>query len=125
MISGIVNSSREAALEIVILDSAGRPFNQGAMVDTGYNGWLTLSPNVIASLGLRWIRYGRAMLADGGQIVFNIYEAVVVWDGQLITIPVDEMDAMPLIGMALMYGYELVLPVLDGAQFTLRNIANP
>ncbi len=35
------------------------------------------------------------------------------------------MGAEPLVGMALMYGYELVLPILDGATFTLRRIANP
>jgi hypothetical protein len=35
------------------------------------------------------------------------------------------MDAEPLVGMSLMYGYELVLPVLDGATFTLRSITPP
>jgi hypothetical protein len=40
-------------------------------------------------------------------------------------VPVYEMDADPLVGMSLMYGYELVLPILDGATFTLRRITNP
>ena len=40
-------------------------------------------------------------------------------------IPVYEMDAEPRVGISLMYGYELVLPVLDVATFTLRRIANP
>jgi hypothetical protein len=30
-----------------------------------------------------------------------------------------------LVGMSLMYGYELNLPVLDGAESTLKWIANP
>ncbi len=43
-------------------------------------------------------------------------------DGQLRTINIYEMDAEPLLGMSLMYGYELYLPVLDGASFTLSRI---
>lgn len=62
---------------------------------------------------------------DGSESRFNIYDCVVLWDGQLVTIRIDEMDADSLVGMSLMYCYELVLPVLDGAAFTLRCIANP
>ena len=90
-----------------------------------FDGWLSLPPDFIAALGLRWQRFGRAVLADGSESVFNIYRGVVLWDGQPQTILIYEMDAEPLIGMSLMYGYELVLPVLDGATFSLRRIANP
>lgn len=45
--------------------------------------------------------------------------------GQTRLIPIYEMDAEPLAGMSLMYGYELVLPVLDGATFILRRLVNP
>ena len=37
----------------------------------------------------------------------------------------EEADTDPLVGMALMYGYKLNLPVLDGATFTIRRIINP
>lgn len=46
-------------------------------------------------------------------------------DGQPITIRIDEMDSDSLAGMSLMYGYELILPVLDGATFTIRPISDP
>jgi predicted aspartyl protease len=68
---------------------------------------------------------GRAILADGSEIITNIYEATILWDGQPILTSVSEADSDPLVGMSLMYGYELVMPIIDGGTFTLRRIATP
>ncbi len=125
MMTGTVTAHREAVLHMILQDANGQEQAYPSVIDTGYNGTLTLPPNVIANLGLRWHRFGRAILADGSESIFNIYKGVVLWDGQYKTIRIDEMDADSLTGMALMYGYELVLPVLDGATFTLQRIANP
>jgi clan AA aspartic protease len=125
VITGVVNADREPILEVCVRDASGQDHQYEAVVDTGYTGWLTLPPDVIAASGLTWRERGGATLADGSQVFFDVYNAIVVWDGQPITIPVDEVDADPLVGMSLMYGYELLLPVLDGATFTLRRVANP
>jgi predicted aspartyl protease len=42
-------------------------------IDTGFNGWLSLPPNLINQLNLKWKRRGRAILGDGSECVFNIY----------------------------------------------------
>jgi predicted aspartyl protease len=60
------------------------------------------------------------MLGDGSECIFNIYEAVVIWDGTLLTIPVDEADSEPLVGMSLMEGYQLTIQVSEGGQVELR-----
>ena len=122
MISGIVNSNREAIVSLTLRNGANGELQLKGLVDTGFNGWLTLPPDLVTVLALPWQRYGRALLADGSETKFDIYEASVFWDGQLRTISVYEMDAEPLLGMSMLYGYELVLPVLDGAQFTIRKI---
>jgi hypothetical protein len=46
----------------------------------------------------------------------KIYEAVVVWDGVLLTIPVDEADSKPLVGMSLMEGYRPTVQVFEGGR---------
>ena len=125
MISGVVNAHREAVLGLSVLDGNSNGHPVQFVVDTGFDRWISLPPNLVARLGLHWLRFGRAVLADGSEAVFDIYEAQVLWDGQARLIPVYEMDAEPLVGMSLMYGYELVLPILDGAAFTLQRIANP
>lgn len=125
MITGIVNANREAILQLTVIDTGGQEHQPDAVVDTGFDAWLSLPPQFIKNLGLLPQRSGRAMLADGSEALFAVYEATVRWDGQPRLISIYEMDAEPLIGMSLMYGYELVLPILDGATFTLRRINNP
>jgi hypothetical protein len=42
-----------------------------------------------------------------------------------MAVPVDEADAEPLVGMSLMYGYKLEMPIVDGATFSLTRIIEP
>lgn len=124
MITGFVTAEREAVLRLSVLGINGQTQETNAIVDTGYTGWLTLPPDLISVLGLRWTRLGRAILADGSTIITNVYDATILWDGHQQAVIVDEADSEPLIGMALMYGYELLLNVVDGGTFTLRDLVN-
>ncbi len=74
MISGAVNAQREAIVRLVVLDSYGREREIEAVVDTGYTGLLTLAPDLIAVLNLPLHGRGRAVLADGRETLFDIYE---------------------------------------------------
>lgn len=124
MIIGVVNEEFEPIISLSIRRFDGKVFTQDAIVDTGFNGWLSLPPNLIAELNLRWKRRGRAILGDGSECVFNVYEVVVVWDDTLLTIPVDEADSEPLVGMSLMEGYQLTMQVFQGGQVELCKINN-
>ena len=42
MITGRVMAQREAVVRLVILDMAQQPHNVDAVIDTGFNGFLTL-----------------------------------------------------------------------------------
>ena len=46
--------------------------------------------------------------------MFNVYEAVVIWDGQLLSIPINAAETDPLIGMSLLYGYDLLIKAVEG-----------
>jgi clan AA aspartic protease len=122
MITGIVNADFEPLISLSICDSDGKIHAHEAIVDTGFNGWLSLPPDLIAQLNLRWKRRGRALLGDGSECVFNIYEAVVVWDGDYLTIPIDEADSEPLVGMLLMEGYQLIVQVFEGGNVELQKV---
>ena len=52
--------------------------------------------------------------ADGRESVFDIYEATVDWDGTARRIPVDAAETVPLVGMSLLEGYELIIQVQPG-----------
>lgn len=119
MITGKVNADYEPIIRIAICDKVGKVHERDAVIDTGFDGWLCLPPDFIAELKLNWKRRGRALLADGSESIFDIYAATVVWDRQLLTIPIDEADSDPLVGMSLMEGYELNIQVIDGGMVRL------
>jgi clan AA aspartic protease len=123
MITGIVNPDFEPIIPLSICGSDGKVYTQDAIVDTGFNGWLSLPPDLIAQLNLKWKRRGRAILGDGSECVFNVYEAVLVWDGNFLTIPIDEADSEPLVGMSLMEGYQLMVQVFEGGCVELSKVA--
>jgi predicted aspartyl protease len=54
--------------------------------------------------------------------VFDVYEAVVIWDGQRVTIPIDEAQSDPLIGMSLMEGYELTIQAIENGDVKLTKL---
>ncbi len=128
MIQGIVNADFEPIISLFICHSDGKVHQYQAIIDnqaiinTGFNGWLSLPPELIAFLNLKWKRRGRAILGDGSECVFNVYEAIVVWDGDYLTIPIDEADSEPLVGMSLMEGYQLVVQVMEESGVEIRRI---
>jgi clan AA aspartic protease len=120
MITGIVTVAREAVISLTVRSPSGQEQEIEAVIDTGFDGSLTLPPALITALGLPWRRRGRALLADGNESVFDIYEATVMWDGTARRVSVDEVEVMPLVGMALLYGYELTMQIVEGGRVLLK-----
>ena len=120
MITGVVTVAREAVISLTVRGPNGQEQEIEAVIDTGFDGSLTLPSELIAALGLPWRRRGRALLADGNESVFEIYEATVIWDGTARRVSVDEVDVMPLVGMALLYGYELTVQIVEGGRVVLK-----
>ena len=61
-------------------------------------------------------------MADGSEALFDVYAATVVWDRHPRRIKVDEADTDPLVGMALLAGYELKLQVRYRGRVTLKRL---
>jgi predicted aspartyl protease len=80
---------------------------------------------VVEELALAFQERGRAVLADGSRTVFDLYEAIVVWNGRHRRIVVGVVDANPLCGMGLLYGSELTVQVVDGGLVTIKPLSSP
>lgn len=115
MIIGVVNTHTEATIRPPVRAADGRELEMEGVLDTEFNGSLTLSPAVIGSLGLRWRTRGLVMLANGSEDHCDIYAATVIWDGRPRNILVEAADTDPLIGMALLYGHALMQVVEGGS----------
>jgi hypothetical protein len=74
---------------------------------------------LIVDLGLAWRGREYAVLADGSERPFESYEAIVAWDGDARRTTVIAADSDPLVGMALLSGYELTMRAVPGGIVTI------
>jgi clan AA aspartic protease len=122
MIAGTVNAAREARIPLTLQAPFGVTRAIDALIDTGFDGFLTLRPSVIVALGLKRLGRGRAMLADGREQLFDIHAVIVLWDGQPLTVEADSAESDPLVGMVLLQGYGLSIEVVDGGSVQIQRL---
>jgi clan AA aspartic protease len=120
VIEGAVNVSREAVVPLTVTGPAGRTQPIDAVIDTGFNGFLTLPSALVSELQLPFVTRGRATLANGSEDVFGIHNAVVMWDGQPRRVLTDVADTAPLAGMSLLDGHSLYVEVEEGGRVAIQ-----
>jgi clan AA aspartic protease len=123
MIVGAVKSD-EARIRLKVKGLRGRQREIDAVIDTGHTASLTLSPALVAELGLRWRSVDRGTLADGSECLFDVFEAKIIWDGVVRDVLVDEADTDPLVGMRLLRGNELKMQIRDRGKVTIKRLAS-
>lgn len=87
-----------------------------AVIDTGFDGELTLPPDLITSLGLPQMTQEEVVLGDGTVRTVQMYAASVVFVEQARRILVGEAETTPLIGTDLLRGFLLLIEFWDGGQ---------
>jgi clan AA aspartic protease len=123
MILGNVSLRCKAMLPLVVDNANGKQQVIDAVIDTGFNGFLTLPPEIISKLDLPWSGSDTVTLGDGSETLFDIYSARIIWDEQLREIDIAESETEPLIGMGLLYGYKLQIEVIERGIVTITAIA--
>jgi clan AA aspartic protease len=119
MIHGSVSDQREAIVNVVVEDSTGATHSVPAVIDTGFDGSLTLPKEALKEFAAS--RFGRiaVILADGSESLCDVYRLQIVWDGQRQVIEVDAVETAPLIGMALLENFILNVDVVEGGDVTI------
>ena len=120
MIEGVVNANYEPVISLSLQGPAGQEREIEAVVDTGFNGFLTLPPSLVAELGLPFRIRGAAMLANGSEETFGIYGVTVLWDGQPRYVDADAVGPTPLVGMSLLDDHGLSIQVRDGGRVVIQ-----
>ena len=113
MIAGKVTTDREAVIEFQLAGPARQTREIQAVIDTGYNGYLTLPGHLITALQLPFAGYRRAALADGSNVILNVYLTTVLWHGRQQQAVVARADGAPLVGMSLLRGSRMTMDVID------------
>lgn len=120
MIEGVVNAAYEPVVILSVQGPSGQTGEIKAVIDTGFTGFLTVTPAMVTELGLRYRSRGWATLADGSEVPFDIYDVIVLWDGQPVYIEADAADATPLVGMRLLDRHNLNIEVVDGGRVAIQ-----
>lgn len=112
----------QARMSILLCPSGRANIEIECVVDTGFEGFLTLPSTVVSELRLPYVAPIDANLADNSRIVTNVYQGIVIWDGIERAIPVLAMGRRPLIGTALLAGYHLGIDFCEGGTMLVDDI---
>ena len=123
MIEGVVNADYEPVVTLTLRGPSGLTLDIDAVVDTGYNGFLTLPATLVVELGLPYVSMAWATLADGSEISYDVHGVTVLWDGQPRYIEADEANATPLVGMLLLDRHGRHVAVEPGGRVLIQTIA--
>ena len=121
MITGRVTADA-AVIAVQLCGTNGQIETVEAILDTGFNGFLTLPLLQIARLGFPYEGNMEAVLGDGREIMMDMFLATVLWEGQLREGTVLAAADTPLVGMALLTGSRVTLEVKDGGLVTIDRI---
>ena len=120
MIEGAVSAAYEAVVGLTVQGPAGTAREVDAVIDTGFNGFLTLPPALVAELALPLEGIGRATLGDGSEATFPFYDVAVLWDGRMRYGLADAAATTPLVGMMLLRGCALHIEVEPGGRVVVE-----
>jgi clan AA aspartic protease len=121
VINGIV-VGLQARMGIILYPPGLAEIEIECVIDTGFEGFLTLPPAVIAELQLPYVAPINANLADNSSIVTNVYQGTILWNGVQRVIPVLAMGRRPLIGTALLEDYHLGIDFCEGGTVLVDDI---
>jgi len=108
MMTGVVTPNRQAVIELTLRSTSGQVNTVEAIIDTGFNGFLTLPLPHIARSGFPYEGTVGAVLGDGREVALDIFAGTVVWDGQDRDVVVLGADGDVLVGMALLAGSRVI-----------------
>ena len=122
MITGKITTNREAIIELEVIGLNQSREKIEAVIDTGFNGYLTLPNDLINYLKLQRAGSRHVTLGDGNVVVLDMYLAMVLWHGQQREVLALQADGGPLIGMSLLYGNRLMLEVVENGDVTIDSL---
>ena len=131
MISGRVyltsdarNPTGEPRVTINVADLSGQTHPIEFLMDTGFDGDLTLPLDVIRQFGLPYLRVGKATLAANVEREFGVYGAEVSLNGKTVeAVVLESEDDPPLLGMALLWGSRISIELREGGMVTVEDLA--
>jgi clan AA aspartic protease len=123
MIRGTVTVGREPVVRLLVRAPNGPEMEVRAVVDTGFTGLLSVSMATAAALGLPYDTGTRYVMADGTELMADVFVAEVEWTDDWRPVRVSVFGDEALLGMRLMAGHKLEVTVVPGGAVTIRPLS--
>lgn len=124
MITGLVTSEREAVIRLRVSGVRSQTIEIDAVIDTGFNGFLTLPSPLAVSLDLLRGGTTRAELGDGKTVEFPVFLANIDWDGCVRMVSILMTEGSPVVGMAMLNGSDLFMEVVENGRVEIKQRAD-
>ena len=122
MITGRVESIRQAWVTLEMIDNGGRMQPVEVVVDTGFNGYLTLPQETIVGLNLEPDVQTHITLATRVRERVNTWNGFVLWHDQPKLIQILETGGTPLLGMGLLNNSLLTIRENPNGEVLIENL---
>lgn len=90
------------------------------VIDTGFEGALTLPPAAVAAMGLPYLIDIDANLADDTRAQVAVHQGTIVWNGAELSVAVLALGRRPLLGTALLADQRLTADFVDGGDVRIE-----
>ncbi|BAZ29459.1 hypothetical protein NIES4074_19050 [Cylindrospermum sp. NIES-4074] len=121
MISGIIKNGR-ATVNLIFRLPNQPDFTIEFVLDTGFTEFLSLPPPAVSLLGFPFVYDMYANLADNSTVLLPVHQATIIWNGEEREVNVLATGRLPLLGTALLDGYELVIQFTEGGLVTIDEL---
>ena len=119
MMKGKITAELEAVIELEVI-GATQPEKITAVIDTGFDGELSLPSDFINRLKLQRVGDLPVILGDGSTVNLDVYLAKVLWHGAPRDVDVLRTNGAPLVGMELLKDNRLTLDVVTDGEVTIE-----
>lgn len=119
MIRGRVNHQREIQIPLMLSES----HEITALIDTGFNGYLTLPGRLLEAMQPVSAGTRRVELGDGRITELEIFLIHIPWNGKPREILAMQSESQPLVGMSLLWGHRLEVEVETDGHVLIEKVS--
>jgi clan AA aspartic protease len=105
---------------LTLPDESGGGVDVEFIVDTGFEGYLTLPARTMRLLEAFSSGTQTSMMADGSYRVGALYELTLDWQDEAVTAEVLVLEGNPLLGGALLNGCRISIDATEGGEVVIE-----
>lgn len=121
MTTGHIDQHGRPVAPVDLFDRQGRLRRVEAMVDTGFDDFLTLPDHWVQRLGLVWISRMPMQVATSEWARFDIYAVDILWFGHRLPVRVVQTQSEILVGTRLLWESQLTVQFWQGGSVSVQS----